>query len=99
MGITTPARNRRSDSEAVVFQFFDILLGDGRPEAGPACTGIKFGVGAEESCVAADAAEEPFVVDFPVRAGERDLRVRLPSHCESGGAELFPPFRFTLNDL
>ena len=55
----------------------DVLRGDGRPKAGPARARIEFGVGAEKFGAATDAAENAFVMDVEIRAGERRFRRRV----------------------
>ena len=69
VSITAAARDFALDvSQASRRMCHDVFFCDGLPETRPAGAGIELRGGAEERCVAADAAEHSLVVQIPVRA-------------------------------
>jgi hypothetical protein len=73
-----------------------VLLGDRLPEARPTGARVEFGRGTEERGVAANATEQTFVMDIPIRASERALGARFSSDVKREWGELLPPIRFGL---
>src|SRR5579864_8114647 len=71
-----------------------VFGGNGSPEAGPAGSGIKLGVGAEKRIVAADAAINSFFVQVPILAGECHLGVGVAGDFESATGKLLAPLLF-----
>jgi hypothetical protein len=61
---------RARHAVAAIGFFHYIFLGDRRVETGPTGAGIEFGVGAEEFGAATHAAENAFVMNVKIRAGE-----------------------------
>ena len=71
--------------------FDDVFVVNWGPETGPAGAGIEFCVGAEKGRVATDAAEDAFIVDVEIFAGERRLGGGMARDFEGvGGQLLFP---------
>ncbi len=62
-----------------------ILFGDGGEEAGPAGTGIEFGLRIKQGCAAADAAVDALRVVLVQLAGEGSLGASLAGDLEFGG--------------
>ena len=78
VGVALAALHFRARHAVGAIGFFHhIFLGDRRVETGPAGAGIEFGVGAEKFGAATDAAENAFVMDVEIRAGERRFRRRV----------------------
>src|ERR1700727_610887 len=81
MSITKPARNCCAlHAQASICRFNHILLGDRLPEAGPPGTRFEFGIGMEDSRLAADAAVETAVMQIPRIPCIRALRAGLASY-------------------
>src|ERR1035438_877786 len=69
----------------------DILLGDRRPEAGPAGTRLELGVGGEQRVATAYTAVDALIVQLVVLAGEGRLRAFLAGDRKLLGSELALP--------
>jgi hypothetical protein len=83
VGVALAALHFRARHAVAAIGFFHyIFLGDRRVETGPACAGIEFCVGAEKFGAATDAAENAFVMNVKIRAGERRFGRRVASDFE-----------------
>src|ERR1700690_1538953 len=78
--------------------FDDVILFDGRIKTGPAGAGIEFRVGAKQLGSAANAAEDAFVVNVQIFAGERRFGGRSPRDFKLVGRQLLSPLRFGFLD-
>ena len=84
MGVAFSTGNRRPHhAQAQVSCSLNILWCYGRPEAWPACSGIKFSTRAEQSIIAADAAIEPSLMQIPEFTCECDFGISLTGDSES----------------
>jgi pyridoxamine 5'-phosphate oxidase len=81
---------------ARILDHLEILLVDGRIEAGPTAAGFELRAGAEELGVATDAMIRAIVVHVPVFASERRLGAALPCDVILFRRELLFPVLFGL---
>src|SRR5262249_11292782 len=86
-------------SETEIHGGFDVLSGEGLPEAWPSCAGLEFSIGTKEGRVAADTAIKPLLMQIPIRAGEFAFGIRMPRDLENCRRQLLLPFAFGLHNL
>jgi pyridoxamine 5'-phosphate oxidase len=79
-----------------VFDHFQIVVVDGRVEAGPSGTGFEFRAGAEQFRVAADAVIRAVVVEVPVFSGEGRFSAALAGDLILFWCKFLLPFRVSL---
>ena len=101
VGVAAGAEGFFAD-HAVAGIFFgdDVFRGDGLEKAGPAGAGVKFGVGAEEREVAADAVVDPGLLAVVEGAAERALGAFAAGDgVDFAVAELFAPLGVGFDDF
>jgi len=78
--------------ETIIFDIFDGILADGLKIAGPSCSGVKFGVRAEERCFAALAEIGARGFLIPVFILERGLGAMVEADIVFERRQLFLEF-------
>ena len=97
--VTQAARNGCAHHEqAAVGGLQDIFFGNGGPKARPAGAGLELGAGVEQSGVAANAAEDTFLVIVRIFVGVGALGAGVASDFERIGRELLAPVIFGFYD-
>src|SRR5579872_2365276 len=86
-------------SQAQIPGLANVLPGNRRPETGPTGSRLEFCVGAEQGIIAADAAVEALVVQIPISAGIRHLRIGVTRDLEFAWRKLLSPLVLSLNDF
>src|SRR5580698_2083554 len=78
---------------------FDVVLGNGRPEAGPAGARIELGIRFKQRCPAAHALVSAGLMIVPVLARECRLGAFFARDCVLLGRQLFTPLFVGFLDL
>ena len=78
-------------AETVILDFDQGIVAEGLEIAGPAGTGIKFGIGGEEGGIAADASVDPIAFMLIVFTAEGGLRAMFATNMVGLRRELLAP--------
>src|SRR3984957_32092 len=87
------------DSQGRIRHLNDVFLGNRRPEAWPARSGIELGLRVEQRRAAADTTKYALAVLVQADARVRHIRVRLSGDLEGVLAQLLSPLSICLYDF